>query len=167
MKVIFSHGKESGPNGSKIKKLAIIAQEHGCQVSSIDYTEINNPDLRVNHLVDILQQEDDKIILVGSSMGGYVSLVASKQVNVEAIFLMAPALYLDGYKKQTYHSNHRHIEIVHGWSDEVILPKHSFEFAKDGRYPLHLIPGDHRLNDSLENVSNIFKQFLDTALSGT
>ena len=29
MKVYFSHGKESGPWGNKIKKLAAIASEHG------------------------------------------------------------------------------------------------------------------------------------------
>ncbi len=52
MKVYFSHGKESGPWGTKIKKLATIAKEHGCSVESIDYTDIENPDLRVRHLLD-------------------------------------------------------------------------------------------------------------------
>ena len=28
MKIIFSHGKESGPNGSKIRALSEIAQKH-------------------------------------------------------------------------------------------------------------------------------------------
>ena len=166
MKVYFSHGKESGPWGSKIKRLASIAKEHGCHVNSIDYTGINNPDHRVEHLLDILQQENDKFLLVGSSMGGYVSLVASEQVNAEAVFLMAPALYLEGYKQQTYHPAHCNVEIVHGWFDEIIPPEHSFRFAKEGTYPLHLIPSDHRLNSSLERVANIFEQFLNTVLSG-
>jgi len=34
MKVYFSHGKESGPWGNKIKRLAAIASEHGCEVGS-------------------------------------------------------------------------------------------------------------------------------------
>jgi hypothetical protein len=36
MKVYFSHGKESGPWGSKIKRLAGIAQQKGYAVDSID-----------------------------------------------------------------------------------------------------------------------------------
>ncbi|HCL11884.1 MAG TPA: alpha/beta hydrolase, partial [Alteromonas sp.] len=32
MKVIFSHGKESGPWGTKIRVLANIAEEMGCQI---------------------------------------------------------------------------------------------------------------------------------------
>ena len=160
MKVFFSHGKESGPWGSKIRRLAAIAQEHGCQVDSIDYTGINDPDLRVERLLTILQKEDDGFLLVGSSMGGYVSLVVSEQVNAKALFLMAPALYLDGYKKQTYRFDYQHIEVVHGWSDEIIPPEHSIKFAKGANCPLHLIPGDHRLNSFLDIVADIFKQFL-------
>jgi hypothetical protein len=47
MKVYFSHGKESGPWGSKIKRLANIAKELGYSVDSIDYSDILDPDLRV------------------------------------------------------------------------------------------------------------------------
>ena len=38
MKIYFAHGKESGPWGSKIKRLAGIAKDLGCAVESIDYT---------------------------------------------------------------------------------------------------------------------------------
>ena len=46
MKVYFSHGKESGPWGSKITKLANIAKMHGCKVDSIDYSNIPNQKIR-------------------------------------------------------------------------------------------------------------------------
>jgi hypothetical protein len=36
MKVYFSHGKESGPWGSKIQRLASIASEHGYTLHLID-----------------------------------------------------------------------------------------------------------------------------------
>lgn len=35
--VVFSHGKESEPWGSKFQALAAIAQRHGSQVISVDY----------------------------------------------------------------------------------------------------------------------------------
>jgi predicted esterase YcpF (UPF0227 family) len=105
MKVYFSHGKESGPWGSKITRLANIAKEHNYQVDSIDYSDILDPDLRVERLVKVLAEIEEDIVLVGSSMGGYVSLVAAEQVSVKSVFLLAPALFMKGYKKQTYHHN--------------------------------------------------------------
>ncbi|MCP4074754.1 MAG: alpha/beta hydrolase [Gammaproteobacteria bacterium] len=161
MKVYFSHGKESGPWGSKIKRLAKVVVEHGCEIESIDYSDLMDPDLRVKRLLDIIHNEDDEIILVGSSMGGYVSLEASEQVEVKGVFLLAPALFMPGYEKQLYRSLCRHIEIVHGWSDDVIPVEHSMKFAQEADCSLHLISGDHRLNDSIEQVVNIFENFLN------
>lgn len=160
MKLCISHGKESGPWSSKIKRLAAIAKKYGCDVDSIDYTDTTDPDLRAKRLVKILKQEDDDFILVGSSMGGYVSLVVSEFVDAQALFLLAPALYMPGYKKQEYYLNQQNLEIVHGWSDVVIPPEHSIKFAKAANCSLHLIDGDHKLDTSIESVASIFEQFL-------
>jgi hypothetical protein len=69
MKVIFSHGKESGPWGGKITKLANIAKELNFSVDSIDYTDTFSPDERVVILNKYLENETQPFILVGSSMG--------------------------------------------------------------------------------------------------
>lgn len=159
MKVLFSHGKESGPWGSKITRLANVAKEHGFSVESIDYSDILDPDLRVERLLNVLRDEEDKCLLVGSSMGGYVSLVASESVAVEGVFLLAPALYLQSYEKHTYR-NGINVEIVHGWSDDIVPPENSIRFAKSVGCSLHLIAGDHRLNSSIAVVEALFSQFL-------
>ena len=165
MKLIFSHGKESGPWGFKIKRLASIAEKRGCSVDSIDYRDCMDPDLRVERLLENLQQQPtEDIILVGSSMGGYVSLVASASQPVAALFLMAPALCMPGAKQQHYSSKAAHIEIVHGWSDDVIPPQHSIDYAREASCCLHLVPGDHPLNTSIETVEAIFDSFLDKLL---
>ena len=160
MKVYFSHGKESGPWGTKIKRLAAIAETMDCAVESIDYTDTMDPDLRVERLCAVLAEAENPFVLVGSSMGGYVSLVASETINAEAVFLMAPALYMPGYELREYNSRCSHIEIVHGWSDDVIPPEHSIRYAKEADCALHLISGDHALNGSLEVVADLFQQFL-------
>jgi Uncharacterised protein family (UPF0227). len=77
MKVVFSHGKESGPWGTKIKRLSEIAKKKGFEIDSLDYRAYSNPDDRANQLLNYLKGEKKDFILVGSSMGGYVSLVAS------------------------------------------------------------------------------------------
>ena len=159
MKVIFSHGKESGPWGSKIKTLASIAEGYGCSTDSIDYQDIPNPDQRVERLVEYLKLETDDFILVGSSMGGYVSLVASEQIVPIGTFLLAPALYIPGYARQTYPSDSP-VEIIHGWSDEVIPVSNSISYAQKAECTLHLIAVDHRLNTSLDQVTRIFRSFL-------
>jgi surfactin synthase thioesterase subunit len=164
MKVIFSHGKESGPWGGKITKLANIAKELNFSVDSIDYTDTFSPDERVVILNKYLENETQPFILVGSSMGGYVSLVSAKTNSPLALFLLAPALFIPDYQKQTY-PNLQHIEIVHGWSDDVIPVEHSIKYAKQTQCSLHLIDGDHRLNSSMEQVIALFKLFLYTIKS--
>ncbi|MEH6581319.1 MAG: hypothetical protein V7754_05230 [Halioglobus sp.] len=159
MKVVFSHGKESGPWGSKIRTLADIAGDFGCSTDSLDYQGIPDPDERALQLIDYLNLESEDFILVGSSMGGYVSLVAAKEKRPLGVFLLAPALYIPGYSHQSY-SCDGPVQIVHGWSDNVIPVENSIRYAKEANCTLHLINGDHRLNSSLDEVVVLFKSFL-------
>lgn len=164
MKVIFSHGKESGPWGSKIKRLAACAERHGCAVDSIDYTDLpDDADARVARLADVVEAERSPPILVGSSMGGYVSLVCAERTTVKAVFLLAPALYIDGYSQQDYAATVP-VEIVHGWDDDVIVPEHAIRYAQSSKNTLHLIDGDHRLNNSLDLVEQLFDHFMAQTL---
>ncbi|MCP4875416.1 MAG: alpha/beta hydrolase [Gammaproteobacteria bacterium] len=160
MKIYFSHGKESGPWGFKIKRLAEIATQQGCEVESVDYTDLPDPDQRAERLFDTVQNEPGDFILVGSSMGGYVSLACSEKVTPKAVFLMAPALYMPGFKLQQHHSKCNDVEIVHAWSDEVIPAAHSIKHARQADCTLHLISGDHALNTSIMAVESLFERFL-------
>ena len=160
MRLVFSHGKESGPWGFKIRRLAPIAEAHGCTVDSIDYRECADAEARVELLLQHIGQGGAQTLLVGSSMGGYVSLVASVSVAVSGLFLIAPALYLPGFQHQQYSSRARHIEVVHGWSDAVIPVQHSIDYARSADCALHLVSGDHPLNDSIDEIETLFQRFL-------
>lgn len=166
MKVWFSHGKESGPWGSKILRLAEAAKALGCEVDSVDYRDLPDPDQRVDRLVDILCREAGPCILVGSSMGGYVSLVASQRLATSGVFLLAPAVFMPGYRVQDFQRPASRLEIVHGWSDDVIPPDHAIRFARAWSVALHLIDGDHRLNSVLDTVIELFECFLRRVLQG-
>src|SRR5665213_561997 len=48
--VVFSHGKESGPWGSKITAMAAAVRELGSAVESVDYRGLDDPALRVRKL---------------------------------------------------------------------------------------------------------------------
>lgn len=160
MKVIFSHGKESGPWGRKIKVLAEVARNRGFEVDSLNYTSTLDPDERVKKLSDYLKNEKTECILVGSSMGGYVSIVNAMRCKVAGLFLLAPALYMPSYNEQEYLASCP-IMIVHGWNDDVIPASHSIRFAEQAKATLHLINGDHSLTETLPELTKWFAQFLD------
>jgi pimeloyl-ACP methyl ester carboxylesterase len=171
MLVIFSHGKESRPWGSKIRTLASVAERLGAQVLSVDYREHpvgtthdqNAPseaDRRVDQLLSITLPEHCQLVLVGSSMGGYVSTMASICLPVDGLFLLAPAFYLPGYANQDLIPHAKRTLIVHGWSDSVVPAQNSIQFAKQHQCDLHLLEGDHRLNAALPKIEPLFKLFL-------
>jgi pimeloyl-ACP methyl ester carboxylesterase len=94
--VVFSHGKDSEPWGRKISLLAETARVEGYEVDSVDYRGIDDPAARVARLVEACQGLAGDLVLVGSSLGGYVSLAAAALLHARGVFLMAPAIYFDG-----------------------------------------------------------------------
>ena len=169
--VVFSHGKESGPLGSKILALIRVAEGQGAQVMSVNYREHpvgtihdqNAPgeaDRRVAQLLATALPEHRQLVLVGSSMGGYASTIASQQLVVDGLFLMAPAFYLAGYARQDPVPRAKATLIVHGWRDDIVPPLNSIQFAQRHLCELHLLDGDHRLNSALPRIEPIFNLFL-------
>ena len=145
--IIFSHGKESGPWGNKIKLMAEHAKKSG-EIHSVDYQDVISPDDRVERLVQYLESLNGDIILVGSSMGGYVSTVASSQVDVAGLMLLAPAFYLDGYGIQEPVTACKHVSIIHGWGDDVVAYENSVRFGLQHKAELKLVNDGHRLANS-------------------
>ena len=79
--VIFSHGQESGPWGTKIRAMAECVKNLGCEVDSIDYQGIADPTARVAKLIKECGDIDDRLILAGSSMGGHVATAAAEELG--------------------------------------------------------------------------------------
>ena len=160
--VCFSHGKESGPWGSKIAAMAEIARDRGLEVESLDYRGMDDPAARVAKLVAHCQPLQQPLVLVGSSMGGHVAAAASAELDdVRGLFLIAPAFYMPGYEALTPVPRAARITIVHGWRDDVVPVDNSIRFARERHAGLHLIDGDHRLTDHVFEINRIFDWFLD------
>jgi hypothetical protein len=164
MNVYFAHGKESGPWGTKIKALVVIAESKGFNVINPDYSSEPDPDVRVKQLLNLIFIPSDITVLVGSSMGGYVSTVASQVINPTGLFLMAPAFYLPEYKEQLPTPNAKKTVIVHGLKDEVVPVENSIRFAREHHTELHILEGDHQLTDQLPKIEVLFSWFLDEIL---
>ena len=84
--VCFCHGRENGPWGTKIRRLARVGSERfGCRVLSFDDREIQDPEERVQRLLAAAAALSPPLILVGSSMGSYVAAVASAQLRIPPV----------------------------------------------------------------------------------
>jgi pimeloyl-ACP methyl ester carboxylesterase len=158
--VVFSHGKESGPWGRKIAALADVARSEGYQAESVDYRGIDGPRERIARLVDFCKELQGDLVLVGSSMGGYVSVASASLLHARGVFLMAPALYMEGLPPLRENLLDCPATIVHGWYDEVVPFEHSVRFAKDYGAALHLLRSDHRLHNQLRVIRYLFEYFL-------
>ena len=158
--VIFSHGQESGPWGTKIRAMAETARDLGCTTDSIDYQGIADPTERVHKLIAACRDIDDTLVLVGSSMGGHVATAAAAEVGAAGLFVLAPAYFMPGYEELTPTPPALPIAIVHGWHDDVVPVANSIRFAEACSAELHILDGDHRLTENIDDINYYLRRFI-------
>jgi len=160
--VIFSHGQESGPWGTKIRAMADEVKSLGCTADSIDYQGIADPTERVNKLIAECSDVDDQLILVGSSMGGHVATAAAARLDAGGLFVLAPAYYMEGYEDLTPVAPDIPICIVHGWNDDIVPVENSIRFAAACKAELHILDSDHRLTANIDEINYYLRGFIET-----
>ena len=146
----------------KIKVMAERVRQLGCKADSVDYQGIADPTERVQTLIDYCEPLDESLVLVGSSMGGHVATAAADTVNAVGLFVLAPAFYMQGYEELTPPPPGIPVCIVHGWGDNVVPVDNSIRFARECNAELHLIDSDHRITDSVVEISAYLKRFIRT-----
>lgn len=160
--VVFSHGLDGEPWGTKVMALADTARSEGYQPESVDYRGIDSPRDRIAHLMEFCQDLQGELVLVGSSLGGYVSVAAASHLHARGVFLMAPAIYAQGLPELRKGVLDCPSLVVHGWQDEVIPYEQSMRFARAYGSSLHLVDDDHLLHRQLRLVRYLFEYFLIT-----
>lgn len=158
--VIFSHGKESGPWGSKIAAMAEVARSEGFEADSVDYRGIDDPTDRVTRLLSFCRDLRGDLVLVGSSMGGHVATSAAALLRARGLFLLAPAFYMPGHEDETPRPPDCPLTIVHGWQDDVVPVENSIRYARERGATLHIIDADHRMQDQIPLINYLFEYFL-------
>lgn len=166
---ILSHGFESGPDATKVTALAEVAEALGWTCERPDYTDLDGR-RDVSHLGDVparLQRlialasgaaRNGPVVLAGSSLGAYISAIASLQVPTRALFLlvpptsMGPMPALDAAKVP--------ISIVHAWHDELIPAAAVIDWAQQRSARLLLVDDGHRLNEHVDACSSAFAALL-------
>ena len=158
--VMFSHGKESGPWGSKITAMAEAVRGLGLAVESVDYRGIDDPAARVLKLIAAADGIAAPRFLVGSSMGGHVSAAAAARLAPRGLFLLAPAFYMPGLEALTPTEIPCPVAIVHGWRDDIVPVDHSIRWAREQLAALHVLDGGHRLEDRIDLICVLLRAFV-------
>jgi pimeloyl-ACP methyl ester carboxylesterase len=159
--VIFSHGQESGPWGTKIRAMVERVTSMGCEADSIDYRGITDPTERVEKCVRECAGITDRLILVGSSMGGHVATAAAERLGALGLFVLAPAYYMEGYEDLTPAAPSMPVCIVHGWHDDIVPVENSIRFARNCSATLHIVDGDHRLTSNIDEINEYLHRFIE------
>lgn len=146
--VLFLHGLESGPHGSKYNTLA----DAGYNVIAPDCRG-NSLKERVDRIIPFLK---DRPYVVGSSYGGLTAVLAGMAAGVRlpGLVLCAPALERNevpspGAENLTLVGP---TIIIHGTLDDVIPIDVSKRYCARTGATLREVCDDHRLNESSEAI---------------
>lgn len=166
---ILSHGFESGPDATKVTALAGAAQRLGWSCERPDYTdldamrevgELGDVPARLQRLLGLVRAAAGRgpVVLAGSSLGAYISGLASLQVPVAGLFLMAPPIRMGS--AQPLEAARVPTAIIHGWDDELIPAAHVVDWAHARRARLLLVDDNHRLSGHVQASADTFSQLL-------
>lgn len=169
---ILSHGFESGPDATKVTALAEVAERLGFTSERPDYTDLDarlevsrvgDVPARLQRLLDIAGRAAARggpVVLAGSSLGAYISAIASLHVPTRALFLMVPPTRmgampaLDAAPVPT--------SVVHAWHDELIPADEVIAWARARSARLLLLDDTHRLAAHVDTAARAFAELLQS-----
>ncbi|MBX3688393.1 alpha/beta family hydrolase [Dokdonella sp.] len=162
--VILSHGLESGPQATKVSALAQVCDALGWASVRPDYRDIDalrDPreiDSRVGRLLEHVPTPG-RLVFAGSSMGAFISGLASLRTACEGLFLLAVPIEVRGFSLP-FDAATVPTTLVHGWRDELCAVEPVIAFARARAATLHLVDDDHRLGAHVQACAQFFGQFL-------
>ena len=159
--VVFSHGKESGPWGRKISALAEVARSEGYDAHSVDYRGIDEPRARVARLVEFCKELSGDLVLVGSSLGGYVAATSASLLHARR-YIPHGAGTLPGRPAGAARRPARlpdDASCTAGATTSCPMSR-AMRFAQTYKGALHLLESDHRLHNQLRVIQYLFEYFL-------
>jgi predicted esterase len=165
--VYIFHGRDSSPQGRKIKALRAIARDCGWKVVVPDFRRVKDPDKRVEKFLEKQKRPAGKVLIAGSSMGGYVAIEVSRQFQPDGLFLLAPAIYIEGYGQMNPEPDADQVTVIHGWDDNLIDPARAIRFADKFKTDLHLLNDGHELYNSIPFIEQTFRTLLESMSGST
>jgi predicted alpha/beta-hydrolase family hydrolase len=165
--IILSHGSDSSPDATKVSALAALAESLGWRTQRPDYGTDDarghaaSVAPRIARLRATIEALDAPPLLVGSSMGAFVSGLVSLDVPVAGLLLLATPSEIPGYARKFDLRPDVPALLIHGWRDEVCPLAGVQAFAARRRLPLLVLDDDHRLGASMSPIAAQFRLMLD------
>ena len=162
--LILSHGLESGPDATKVTALAKASEAIGFRSVRPDYRDIDAKrsvkkiDERIARLVQHAPA-DTAVVLAGSSMGAFISALASLEVRCVGLFLIAMPVMIPGYSRRA-EAARVPTALIHGWEDEICPAEDVLAFGRARGNAVTLVRDDHRLSHHVDFVADQFRLFL-------
>ncbi len=166
--VILSHGSDSGPDATKVSALAQVAESLGWRTFKPDYREEDKQGYagsvppRIARLLEAMRSVSHPLVLAGSSMGAFVSGLASLRAPCDGLFLMALPIDIPGYPERFGMAHGVPGMLVHGYRDELCPVDAAVAFARARDIPALLLDDDHRLANHVAMLERQFALFLQT-----
>ena len=169
--IILSHGSDSAPDATKVSTLAALAETLGWRTQRPDYRAddargyAGSVAPRIARLRATVEALDTPPLLVGSSMGAFVSGLVSLDVPVAGLLLLATPSTIPGQVRPFDLRRGVPTLLIHGWRDEICPLAGVHAFAAQRRLPLLVLDDDHRLSASMDAIAAQFRQLLDQLAS--
>ena len=151
MMIVFLHGLESGPHGSKYQFLKTLGD-----VLAPDFRACSSLEERVKVAEEATRGMQD-LFLVGSSFGGLLAatLYCRYPDRIAGYLLLAPALHLP--EAAAIDKVPQVAAIIHGLHDEIVPIAASRAFRDKFEVPMLTVPDGHRLSNSKEHMLGLVK----------
>ena len=155
--IIFAHGLEGSPNGSKIQAL----RNAGFDVNAPDFQGMDLAQRVRLLLKECEKYSEHKPILAGSSYGGLTAALVAMQMpdSFSGLLLCAPALHLvePPVDDTTILSVPEGLKtvIIHGIEDDIVPISCSIEYAERSEREIltfHKVDDGHRLAQSHKEI---------------
>ncbi|MBD8527497.1 alpha/beta family hydrolase [Pseudomarimonas arenosa] len=163
--VILSHGLHSSPAATKVSAMAAVAERLGWTHERPDYSQIDadgrveDIHRRLSLLVERARQASQPLVLAGSSMGAFISALASQEVPCVGLYLIAPPIVIDGFAGPL-RAAAVPTAVLHGWNDEICPVGDVVRWAQARRAHLELVDDGHRLENHVQHCAEAFGRFL-------
>ncbi len=165
--IILSHGSDSSPDATKVSMLAALAEASGWHTQRPDYRaddargHAGSVAPRIARLRATIEALDSPPLLVGSSMGAFVSGLVSLEVPVAGMLLLATPSAIPDHARSFDLRAGVPTQLIHGWRDDVCPLSGVYALAAQRRLPLLVLDDDHRLSSSMEAIKAQLRFLLD------
>ena len=172
----YIHGYLSGPDGTKGE---LFKKE--LNAIPIKYRDVEPEDLIIsdclNEIKEVIKFDSDPI-LIGSSLGGFLSVKTAMNMKIHNLILINPALIppsvdistLNGMPQNIFQEMYdtniftskidTDITILVGTNDKVVPNEWSIEFAKSQEAKIYFYNDDHRFSNYINDLPGIIRKLI-------